>query len=294
MTEVKPFYSGKVRDLYPVDDRSFLMTATDRISAFDVVFPDPVPGKGKLLTSISGLWFAALRNSGLQKELDFEDHVISAEPSDFPEPYKSDSYFHGRSVLVRRTKRVDFECVVRGYLAGSGFKDYTASGSVGGHPLPAGLVMADKLPKNIFTPATKAPLGEHDENVTVAHMEKALGSDLARKLERISLEIFRFASERMDRAGILLCDTKFEFGILDGKIVLIDEALTPDSSRYWEKSSHTPGTAPPGFDKQHLRDYLEETGWNKQPPPPPLPKDVIERTIQVYQEIEGKIRKALG
>lgn len=294
MPAVKPFYSGKVRDLYPVDDKSFLMTATDRISAFDVVFPEPVPGKGKLLTSISGLWFNALRDSGLQKELGFEDHVISSNPADFPEPYKSDSYFHGRSVLVRKTKRVDFECVVRGYLAGSGFKDYTSTGSVGGHALPPGLVMADKLPRNIFTPATKAPLGEHDENVTVAHMEKALGTELARKLEKISLEIFKFASARMEKEGILLCDTKFEFGILDGKIVLIDEALTPDSSRYWEKSTHKAGTAPPGFDKQHLRDYLEGTGWNKQPPAPALPKEVIERTIQVYQEIEEKIRRALG
>lgn len=289
-----PFYRGKVRDLYAVDDARMLIVASDRISAFDVVFPEPIPEKGRLLNSISGMWFRALRNTPLPRELGFGDQMITDDCRQFPEPFCNRDEFCNRSALVRRAQRVDFECVVRGYLAGSGWKDYQATGAVCGHALPPGLRQAERLPAPIFTPATKAEIGQHDENVTIERMETALGPELARKLERISLALYSFAAEKMRRAGILLSDTKFEFGLLDGEVILIDEALTPDSSRYWDAASYEIGISPPGYDKQYIRDYVEQLGWNKSPPAPSLPPAVVQKTLALYREIELRVRSALS
>ncbi len=290
----EPFYKGKVRDLYPVDDSSMILAATDRLSAFDVVFGQPVPGKGKILTGISNLWFESLQNSGLMQKLDFGSHIIETDVDRFPDPYRGREEFRGRAVHVRRCNRVDFECVVRGYLAGSGWKDYQKTGEVSGHALPSGLRQADILPEPIFTPATKAPLGEHDENVTFASMKKSLGEKLAGRLETISIEIYKYAAAKMEKSGILLCDTKFEFGQLDGKLVLIDEVLTPDSSRYWDAASYAPGQSPPGYDKQYVRDYVESIHWNKSPPAPVLPDEVINKTVDLYSIIFNKIKQTLA
>lgn len=285
-----PFYRGKVRDLYEGGPDRMVLVATDRISAFDVVFPDPVPDKGKILTSVSTMWFKALRRSALPESLDFTDHLIASAVEEFPEELRYAAW-KDRSVLVKKTKRVDFECVVRGYLAGSGWKEYLNNGQVCGVPLPAGLVQSDKLPRPIFTPATKAETG-HDENVSFEFMKSALGP-VADRLREISIAIFEFAAARMEKAGILLCDTKFEFGLDGDRIVLIDEILTPDSSRYWDAVTYAPGISPPGFDKQYVRDYVESIGWDKKPPAPVLPPEVIARTAGLYQEIERRIRGVL-
>ena len=242
----EPDYRGKVRDLFFIDQERMLVRASDRLSAFDVVFGQPIPEKGRILTRVSNLWFEALRKSGVQKSFDFEDHLLETRDDHLPEPFCNHPDFVGRSVLVRRTERVDFECVVRGYLAGSGWKDYQTGGAVCGHKLPTGLRQAERLPEPIFTPATKAAMGDHDENVTTAHMIAKLGRERTDRLRDISIAIFNFASERMQSVGILLCDTKFEFGILNDRIVLIDEALTPDSSRYWQESTYETGTSPAG------------------------------------------------
>jgi len=285
---ITPFYRGKVRDLYDADPY-IILVASDRLSAFDVVFHESIPDKGKILTGISCFWFNTIRKSGLHQSLNFTDHMVSSNISEFPEPYNNYQPFLDRSVLVKKTKRIDYECVVRGYLAGSGYKDYLKTGSVCGHKLPPGLALASKLPSPIFTPATKAPEGKHDENISIETMRADLG-DLAIRLEDISIAIFRFASELMLREGIILCDTKFEFGLLDGNIVLIDEVLTPDSSRYWNLKTYSTGSNPPGYDKQYVRDFLENSGWNKEPPPPMLPSEVIAKTQSLYKEIESKIQ----
>lgn len=288
----EPDYRGKVRDLYDLGDR-ILLVSTDRLSAFDVVFPDPIPEKGIILNQVSSVWFQWLRRSGLQQELNFKDHWISADRKDFPEPFANEPELEGRSSLVKKTKRIDFECVVRGYIAGSGWKDYQNSGTICGISLPAGLRLGDKLPEPIFTPATKAEVGDHDENIGFEVMEKSLG-DLAHRLREISIAIFQKASELMAAHGILLCDTKFEFGLLDDEIYLIDEMLTPDSSRYWDASLYEPGKNQAGFDKQFIRDYVEQLGWNKQPPAPNLPEEVIRKTVELYREIQKRIQKAAG
>ena len=291
---LEPFYRGKVRDLYEVDEERMVISASDRISAFDVVFDRPFPGKGIILNGVSGLWFRALRTSGLLEKHHFTDHMLSDAVDEYPEPFRGREEFRGRSMLVRRTKRVDFECVVRGYIVGSGWKDYQRTGTICGHRLPAGLRLADRLPEPIFTPATKAPLGQHDENVDLADMERAVGAGLTTSLKEISFGIYRFASERLAREGILLADTKFEFGTLGGKIVLIDEALTPDSSRYWDAAEYRPGVSPPSFDKQIVRDYLETLDWNKQSPGPQLPDAVVDRAMARYRELEIRVRRALS
>ncbi|MCB1322778.1 MAG: phosphoribosylaminoimidazolesuccinocarboxamide synthase [Leptospiraceae bacterium] len=288
-----PDYRGKVRDLYFINDEHMLIQATDRLSAFDVVFDQPVPDKGKILTGISNRWFEAIRTSGLEERYDFSDHVISADAGRFPPPFHNHPALVERSVLVKRTERIDFECVVRGYLAGSGWKDYQKTGAICGHKLPAGLRQADRLPEPIFTPATKAPIGDHDENVDFDLMRTQLGPELAERLRTISLAIYTFAAERMQSRGILLCDTKFEFGLLNDRIVLIDEILTPDSSRYWNVDTYAPGSNPPGYDKQYVRDFVEASGWNKRPPAPQLPPEVIEKTVQLYRQIEQRIIQAL-
>jgi phosphoribosylaminoimidazole-succinocarboxamide synthase len=265
---------GKVRDIYELGDR-LLIVATDRLSAFDVVLPTPIPDKGRVLTQLSLFWFEKLADV-------VPNHVISAsnfsgELAPFAEQLQ------GRAMLVRRTDPVPIECVVRGYISGSGWKEYQKSGAVCGIPLPAGLHESDKLPEPIFTPSTKATTG-HDENISFDETVARVGLPLAEKLRDVSLTIYRKASEHAAARGIIIADTKFEFGLLNGELIWIDEALTPDSSRFWPTDQYSPGKAQPSFDKQYVRDYLERIGWNKQPPGPALPPDVVAATRDKYRE----------
>jgi len=288
-----PFYRGKVRDLYPVDDSTMVMVAADRVSAFDVVFNETIKGKGILLTEISNAWFYALAKSGFLQSRSLDAHLIETEIEKFPAPYNAHEELSGRAIYVRKVKRIDFECVVRGYLAGSAWKEYAATQSVCGMALPAGLKQASLLPEPIFTPATKAPDGEHDQNVSLEFMKSKIGAELTDRLATLSIDIFRFASELLQKEGILLCDTKFEFGLDGDRVVLIDEVLTPDSSRMWSENDYREGETPPGFDKQHIRDYVESIGWDKTPPAPPLPDDVCAKTVELYSEIHRRIFKVL-
>lgn len=268
---------GKVREMYEVDEARLLMVASDRISAFDVVMREPIPGKGIVLTALSELWFDRTRDL-------VPNHLLSADPADFPpalQPFRGQ--LAGRALLVRRAERIDFECVVRGYLAGSAWAEYRRAGTMAGEPLPAGLVESQQLPEPIFTPATKAATG-HDENITIDTMAVSLGREVTEQLRRASLDLYAFGAELAAQRGLILADTKFEFGWLDGALILIDEALTPDSSRYWPADTYQPGHPQPSFDKQYLRDYLESTAWNKEPPPPPLPNDVVRTTAEKYRE----------
>lgn len=280
--EIEFIRSGKVRDLYRADDRHLLLVATDRISAFDCVLPNPIPNKGAVLTQISAFWFE--RFSSLVK-----NHLVTADVDQFPSEILdrlSEStlrFLRGRTMLVRQTEVVPFECVVRGYLAGSGWKEYGQTGKVCGHLLPADLVESDRLPEPIFTPATKAASG-HDINVPITEMADALGSELTRKLEETSLRIYSEAAQFAAERGIIICDTKFEFGLLDGNILLIDEVLTPDSSRFWPSETYRPGGPQFSFDKQFVRDYLETLDWDKRPPAPGLPPEVISATSAKYLE----------
>ena len=276
-----PDYSGKVREIYDLGE-SLIIVATDRISAFDVVFDEGIPDKGRLLTEISNIWFSAI---------DFvENHIIKTDIEEFPEPFKGDKELSGRSILVKKAKRLDVECIVRGYLAGSGFKDYMESGMISGIRLPGGLKMAEKLPDPIFTPSTKAEEG-HDEAITMTEVRDMIGGDIASKIEELSLGIYKFAHDRMNEGGIILADTKFEFGLVDGEIILIDEVLTPDSSRFWPMDSYQVGSGPASFDKQFVRDFLETTDWDKKPPPPGLPDEIIEGTRNRYMEIRDIIKQ---
>jgi len=268
---------GKVRDLYAVDD-ALLLVATDRISAFDHVLATGIPGKGKILTQISLFWFDFLASL-------VPNHLITAKVEEFPaslRPYADQ--LEGRSMLVRRAKMYPVECVARGYLAGSGWKEYQRSGAVCGIPLPANLQDASKLPEAIFTPATKSEGGVHDENIPFATMEKLLGTEVALELRQLTLAIYARAAKHAEDRGLILADTKFEFGTTAEGIILADEVLTPDSSRFWEASGWKPGGAQPSFDKQFVRDYLESIHWNKQAPAPGLPDDVVERTLAKYLE----------
>jgi phosphoribosylaminoimidazole-succinocarboxamide synthase len=270
---------GKVRDLYEVGDR-LLIVATDRLSAFDVVLPTPIPDKGRVLTQLSLFWFEKLRDV-------IPHHVVEAVhfPAELA-PFDRD--LRGRAMLVRRTEPLPIEFVVRGYLAGSGWKEYKTSGKVCGIPLPPGLRESDRLPEPIFTPATKATSG-HDENISFDQAAAQIGRPLAERLRAVSLEIYRRASEYAAGRGILIADTKLEFGLAGGEPVWIDEALTPDSSRFWPASEYAPGRAQPSFDKQYVRDYLERIGWNKQPPAPALPPDVVAATRAKYREAYERI-----
>jgi phosphoribosylaminoimidazole-succinocarboxamide synthase len=268
---------GKVRDLYAVDD-ALLLVATDRISAFDHVLATGIPGKGKILTQISIFWFDFLANL-------VPNHLITANMEEFPpslRPYADQ--LEGRSMLVRRAKMYPVECVARGYLAGSGWKEYQRSGAVCGIPLPANLQDASKLPEAIFTPATKSEGGEHDENISFATTEKLLGAEVASELRQLTMAIYARAAKHAEERGLILADTKFEFGAAPEGMILADEVLTPDSSRFWEASAWKPGGAQPSFDKQFVRDYLESIHWNKQAPAPGLPGDVVERTLVKYLE----------
>ncbi len=267
---------GKVRDIYQVGEH-LLIVATDRLSAFDVVLPDGIPDKGRVLTLLSVFWFERFKNL-------VPNHLITAEVKEFPSelaPYQE--ILRERAMLVHRAAPLPVECVVRGYLAGSAWKEYQQSGSVCGIKLPPGLRQAEKLPEPIFTPATKAKTG-HDENISEAEMVRLVGEEITRKVRRISLEIYVQASDYARQRGIIIADTKFEFGILDGGLILIDEVLTPDSSRFWAEKEYRVGISPPSFDKQFVRDYLEATGWNKQPPAPHLPVEIIAGTSARYRE----------
>lgn len=268
---------GKVRDVFDLGDR-LLMVATDRLSAFDVVFPDPIPGKGRVLTQLSLLWFDATQHIA-------PNHLLSGDVSGLGLPAAAEPLLAGRSMVVKKAERIDVECVVRGYLAGSGWKEYQRDGTVCGQPLPAGLVQSDRLPEPIFTPALKADEG-HDENVSTERVRAMLGEAVTDELVRTSLALYRFAAEKALAAGIILADTKFEFGWIDGRIHLIDEVFTPDSSRFWPQDGYRPGQAVESLDKQLIRDYVERSGWNKQPPAPALPADLI-------AELSGRYADAL-
>lgn len=275
--------SGKVREIFDLDE-ALLIVATDRLSAFDVVFAEPVPCKGAVLNQISAFWF---------EKLDFiPNHVIETDVRRFPERLRTyEEQLRGRSMIVRKATPLPIECVVRGYLAGSGWSDYQATGSVCGHDLPPGLQQADKLPEPLFTPATKASSG-HDQNISFDECRRLVGDEMARTLRRMSIEIYEHGRAYAATRGIIIADTKFEFGLVDGEVVLIDEVLTPDSSRFWPEVSYRPGTSPPSFDKQFVRDYLEATGWDKSPPPPPLPPEVIDGTrskyIEAFERLTGR------
>lgn len=273
---------GKVRDLYAADD-ALLLVATDRISAFDHVLATGIPGKGKILTQISLFWFDLLSDI-------VPNHLITAKVEEFPaslHPFANQ--LEGRSMLVRRAQMFPVECVARGYIAGSGWKEYTASKTVCGIPLPDGRQDGSQLPQPLFTPATKSQDGAHDENISYEATEKILGKDVAAELRRLTLAIYRKAAKHAEGRGLILADTKFEFGTAENGIILADEVLTPDSSRFWESSAWKPGGAQPSFDKQFVRDYLESIGWNKQAPAPSLPWDVVERTLAKYLEAFHRI-----
>lgn len=279
------FVRGKVRDVYEVGDNMLLMIATDRISAFDVVFDDLIPNKGKVLSSLSAFWFDFCSDI-------IGNHLVTTDVSEYPMGLsKFKEQLQGRSMLVRKVKMVNVECIVRGYLEGSGLKDYRATGAVCGIRLPEGLRQADKLPEPIFTPSTKAKEG-HDVNVSFEYMENMIGRELAAEIREKSLALYRKASEYALSRGIILADSKFEFGILDGRLVVADELFTPDSSRFWDLADYEPGRPQKSFDKQYLREYLEISGWDKKPPAPRLPADVIEKTekkyIEAYERITGK------
>jgi phosphoribosylaminoimidazole-succinocarboxamide synthase len=268
---------GKVRDLYAVDD-ALLLVATDRISAFDHVLGTGIPDKGKILTQISLFWFDLLKDV-------VPNHLITAEVNEFPAPLRPYAdQLRGRSMLVKRAKMFPVECVARGYLAGSGWKEYRASGRVCGIPLPAGLEDGSRLPEPVFTPATKSEGGAHDENISFERTAKLIGEAEAAELRRLTLEIYRRAAKHAEACGLILADTKFEFGKTAGSVILADEVLTPDSSRFWDGKLWKPGGAQPSFDKQFVRDYLEEIHWNKQAPAPGLPDNVVERTRAKYLE----------
>ena len=272
-----PTRSGKVRDLYDLGE-SMLIVATDRISAFDVVLPDGIPNKGKVLTQISAFWFEKLSSV-------VPNHVITTDAQKFPEPFRSDpAVFAGRSMLVRKTRPLPVECVVRGYLSGSGWNEYKKAKSICGIRLPDGLRESDKLPEPVFTPTTKAEQG-HDENITFDEVVRLVGPDVAEQIRALTIDIYSRGAEFARTKGIIIADTKFEFGLDDkGGVVWIDEALTPDSSRFWPLDSYAPGGPQPSFDKQFVRDYLLEVKWNKTPPAPALPGHVVATTAQKYEE----------
>jgi phosphoribosylaminoimidazole-succinocarboxamide synthase len=278
---LKHIYTGKVRELYEVAHDRLLMVASDRVSVFDVVLPDEIPDKGRVLTGLSSWWFdqtAAL----------VPNHVISADPTDFPEVARD---VEGRAMLVRATRPIRLECVVRGYVFGHGWSEYREVGTIGGHAAPAGLQEAGKLPEPLFTPTTKADEG-HDEALTPDDAIAVVGADRYAKLRDLSLQLYEFGARRARSCGVILADTKFEFGEIDGEILLIDEVMTPDSSRYWPEDKYEPGGSPPSFDKQFVRDYVDSVGWDRTSPPPHLPPDVIENTrgryIEAYELISGQ------
>jgi phosphoribosylaminoimidazole-succinocarboxamide synthase len=272
---------GKVRDVYEAGGDKLVIVASDRLSAFDVVLPTPIPDKGKVLTKLSSFWFG-------KTEKIVPNHVITTDLRRFPKAFRDVRSLNGRAVLVKHCERINIECVARGYISGSAWTEYKALGTVAGETLPAALLESEQLPEPIFTPATKAESG-HDQNVTRAQLAGMIGTDLSRDLERLTLELYRFAHDYAASKGLILADTKFEFGFHDGKLVVIDEILTPDSSRYWDAEAYRPGSAPASFDKQYVRDFLVQSGWNKEPPAPPLPPEVVRGTSERYRECYRRI-----
>ncbi|MEJ8569101.1 phosphoribosylaminoimidazolesuccinocarboxamide synthase [Elongatibacter sediminis] len=278
VTDLPLIHQGKVRDSFAIDDEHMLIVASDRLSAFDVVLPDPVPGKGEILTRISNFWFDRTGHI-------VPNHLAPIALDDIIRDSGLRESLRHRAVIVRRLKPLPLEAIVRGYLIGSGWKDYRAEGSVSGIALPPGLQQAERLPEIIFTPSSKAAAGDHDENITVAEVESAIGTDLTRRVREASIALYRFAVAHAERRGIIIADTKFEFGLdHDGELKVMDEVLTPDSSRFWPIESYAPGCSPPSFDKQYVRDYLETLDWDKKPPGPRLPPAVIEATADRYRE----------
>ena len=274
---IPPAARGKVRDIYDLGDK-LLIVASDRLSAFDVVLPDPIPYKGEVLTQISLFWFAKTRHM-------IANHLSTLQVEDVVADDQERAQLAGRAMVVKKLTPLPIEAVVRGYLIGSGFKDYKLHGSVCGIALPTGLQMADRLPEPLFTPASKAPAGHHDENIDYDAMVRIVGREFAARVRSVALDIYRFAAEHARARHIIIADTKFEFGVdTAGNLLLIDEALTPDSSRFWPTASYRPGISPPSFDKQFVRDYLESLHWNKKPPAPHLPPDVLARTSDNYRE----------
>ncbi|MEA3435733.1 MAG: phosphoribosylaminoimidazolesuccinocarboxamide synthase [Thermodesulfobacteriota bacterium] len=280
--DLKIFKRGKVRDVYDLGD-TLLMVATDRISAFDVVMPDPIPDKGKILTQISLFWF------DLMKPL-LTNHIISSKTDDYPEECKKYAeILEGRSMLVKKTNPLPVECVVRGYISGSGWKSYQASGGICGIKLPEGLKESEKLAETIFTPSTKEEVGTHDVNIDFDETVNLIGKDIADKVKSLSYDIYKKGAEIAEEKGIIIADTKFEFGLIEDEIILIDEVLTPDSSRFWPKETYMPGGSQESFDKQYLRDYLLSINWDQKPPAPPLPEEVIKNTRNKYIEALNKL-----
>jgi len=277
---LKLLHRGKVRNMYEIDEEKILLVATDRVSAFDRVFPNGIPGKGKILTQISNKWF---------KTLGYPNHIIETEISRFPEPLNRYKELEGRGVIVKKAKRIDIECVVRGYIIGTGWKEYKEKGTVCGIKLPNGLKMASKLPEPIFTPAFKNDKG-HDENITFERMIEITGKDIATKLKEISIDIYKKAYEILEPKGIILADTKFEFGIYNNEIIIIDEILTPDSSRFWVKELYKEGESPISYDKQFIRDYCISIGWEGETEAPKLPEDIVNKTLEKYNEIYSIIK----
>jgi phosphoribosylaminoimidazole-succinocarboxamide synthase len=271
-------HRGKVRDLYAVDEKHLLIVQTDRLSAFDVILPNPIPGKGEVLTTLSNFWFDKLAHV-------IPNHLSGIKPEDVVKTDADCDQIKGRAFVVKRLKALPIEAIVRGYLVGSGWKEYKKSGTVCGIQLPAGLQEAQQLPQPVFTPSTKAAVGEHDENISFEQTVKILGEARAKEVRAASLALYTQAAKYAASKGIIIADTKFEFGVDEaGKMYLIDEALTPDSSRFWPAESYKVGSNPPSFDKQFVRDWLESTGWNKQPPAPNIPAEVLQKTSDKYQE----------
>ena len=271
---------GKVRDIFAAGP-DLLMVATDRISAFDVVLPQDIPGKGQVLTGLSLYWFEQTKDLTA-------NHLITAEIGAFPEPFAGRRELAGRAMLVKRADVIPIECVARGYLSGSGWKEYTKGGTVCGISLPPGLTESERLPEPIFTPATKEATG-HDVNITIDEMAERVGRGLSERLKELTLGLYEFAASHLEERGIILADTKFEFGFADGELILIDEVLTPDSSRFWPADQYRPGGTQPSFDKQYVRDWLDESGWDHEPPPPDRPRDVVEQSAARYRDAYERI-----
>jgi phosphoribosylaminoimidazole-succinocarboxamide synthase len=282
---LEKIHEGKVRDIYAVDAGAMLIVTTDRLSAFDVVLPDPIPNKGRVLHQISNFWFARTRHIVPNHLTDRPLASVVKDPAEL-------AMLEGRAGIVRRLQALPIEAVVRGYLIGSGWKDYQKTGSVCGIALPPGLQQAERLATPLFTPASKAAIGEHDENIAFEQAERLVGASLAARVRETAIALYNFAAEHARSRGIIIADTKFEFGVDDaGQLTLIDEALTPDSSRFWPADTYRVGTSPPSFDKQFVRDYLETLDWNKKAPGPPLPPDIIARTSENYSEALARLTK---
>lgn len=280
LTSLKFLHRGKVRDLYEVDAGHLLIVQTDRLSAFDVILPTPIPGKGEVLTAVSNFWFNKLGHV-------IPNHLSGIDPESVVKTEAEKAQVRGRAFVTKKLKPLPIEAIVRGYLVGSGWKDYKKTGAVCGIQLPSGMQEAEKLPKPLFTPSTKAAVGEHDENISFEEAKKLLGAEMAEKVKQATLALYTEAADYALTRGIIIADTKFEFGTdSEGNLYLIDEALTPDSSRFWPADQYKVGSNPPSFDKQFVRDWLESSGWNKQPPAPQIPADVLQKTADKYREAQ--------